>query len=267
MKKIGAAACVPARRWPACGPGARPASCTCPGSRRSDSRHEQPRRAGAGHTDCLLTRPDLRLPADSLLPGQMPTQEARRSALAKTSISAPISTSSNAAPMRSTPGRVCNNASTAADLRARRADGPRNGRRAPPDPRCAASVHRARRWLSVSSPCTASRISARVALRRRLAWRSTSGAAPDEGLDHGPGRLAVKVAHHDTGARPHRSAPCAGGSSAGQLPHQRCRGVRSGAAAQRRRRHERAAQQPGTRQRGQPLRIAHRYRLRVPAHS
>lgn len=31
----------------------------------------------------MRTRPDLRLPADSLLPGQMPTQEAKRSAVPK----------------------------------------------------------------------------------------------------------------------------------------------------------------------------------------
>ena len=46
----------------------------------------------------------------SLLPGQTPTQEARRSGLPKTSMSAPISTSSMAAPMRSTPGKVCSSA-------------------------------------------------------------------------------------------------------------------------------------------------------------
>ena len=55
--------------------------------------------------------PDLRLPADSLLPGQTPTHEAKRSALPKSSISAPISTSSIAAPIWSMPGIVCISAS------------------------------------------------------------------------------------------------------------------------------------------------------------
>ena len=43
--------------------------------------------------------------------GQMPTQEARRSALPKASISLPISTNNMAAPMRSMPSKVCNNTS------------------------------------------------------------------------------------------------------------------------------------------------------------
>ena len=44
-------------------------------------------------------KPDFRLPADSLLPGQIPTQEARRSTEPKTSMSSPISTNSMAAPI------------------------------------------------------------------------------------------------------------------------------------------------------------------------
>jgi hypothetical protein len=50
----------------------------------------------------------LRLPAFSLWPGQMPSHEASRSTLPKLSMSAPISTSSMAAPRGSLPGMVCN---------------------------------------------------------------------------------------------------------------------------------------------------------------
>ena len=55
-------------------------------------------------------RPDLRLPALSLLPGHSAAQEARRSAQPKRPMSSPISMRINAAAIRSMPGMVCSSA-------------------------------------------------------------------------------------------------------------------------------------------------------------
>jgi len=91
-------------------------------------------------------RPVLRLPADSLLPGQMPTHEANLSALPKAVISVPISTSNMAAPMMSMPGRVQSSCSTGRSSSKPSSNWASNLSCVLPVPQCGASTQSTRRY-------------------------------------------------------------------------------------------------------------------------